>query len=63
MNNFEPIGAKVTFAPLIYYKITIISLIKMFTIYDDETYGQKGKAHICCTLSLCWWALNGVTKQ
>jgi len=54
MNNFEFIGAKVTFTPLFYYKIYKNKPYKhMFTIYDDEKYEQKDLGKFCCLLSLC----------
>ena len=54
MNTFEPIGAKVKFAPLFCYKsYNNKPYENMLTIYDDESYGQRDRAHFCCMLLLC----------
>jgi len=64
MHNFEPIGAKVKFAPLIYYKNYNNKPLKnMFTVYDDEAYGQNVKVQFLLHAFTLLMDLNGVTKQ
>jgi hypothetical protein len=48
MNHFEPIRTKAKFTQLYYYKNYNNNPYKnIFTIFDDETWGQKNRAHFC----------------
>ena len=45
MKCFGPIRAKAKLTPQLYYKITIIIIIKILTINDIERYEQMNRAH------------------